>query len=205
VSGFNEAIVSFWDAIGAEGIELDDVRRHEITHGPHNRAHDRHLNIKCNGTCLDEDRMTDVTSILGAIVLKDPQAASQLLLLVYDELRMLAACKMARESAGQTPDATALVHEAYLRLVGRDPGKLWAGRAHFFAAAAEAMRRILVEKARAKHRLKRGGKLDRADVRPTRSRRLTTSGGTSCSPSMARSISSRWPTQLRPNWLATRT
>ncbi len=110
--------------------------------------------------------MSDVTSILSAIVHNDPQAASQLLPLVYDELRTLAARKMARESAGQTLDATALVHEAYLRLVGGDPGKVWAGRAHFFAAAAEAMRRILVEKARAKHRLKRGGKLDRADIAP---------------------------------------
>jgi len=106
--------------------------------------------------------MSDVTSILSSIASDDPQAASRLLPLVYEELRVLAARKMARESAGQTLDATALVHEAYLRLVGGDPGKLWAGRAHFFAAAAEAMRRILVEKARSKHRLKRGGNLDRA-------------------------------------------
>ncbi len=110
--------------------------------------------------------MSEVSSILSAIVLNDPRAASQLLPLVYDELRTLAARKMARESAGQTLDATALVHEAYLRLVGGDPGKVWAGRAHFFAAAAEAMRRILVENARAKHRLKRGGKRDRAELKP---------------------------------------
>jgi RNA polymerase sigma factor (TIGR02999 family) len=110
--------------------------------------------------------MSDVTSILSAIARNDPQAASQLLPLVYDELRTLAARKMARESTGQTLDATALVHEAYLRLVGGDPGKVWAGRAHFFAAAAEAMRRILVENARGKHRLKRGGNLDRAEIEP---------------------------------------
>jgi RNA polymerase sigma factor (TIGR02999 family) len=110
--------------------------------------------------------MSDVAPILSAIVLNDPQVASQLLPLVYDELRTLAARKMAHEAAGQTLDATALVHEAYLRLVGGDPGKVWAGRAHFFAAAAEAMRRILVEKARARHRLKRGGEFDRADIAP---------------------------------------
>ena len=74
--------------------------------------------------------------------------------------------KMAREPAGQTLDATALVHEAYLRLVDDDPDKLWAGRAHFFGAAAEAMRRILVENARAKHRIKRGGTVTRADIEP---------------------------------------
>ena len=91
--------------------------------------------------------MSDVTSILNAIDQNDPRAASQILPLVYDELRKLAAHKMAREPAGQTLDATALVHEAYLRLIGGDPDKVWDGRAHFFAAAAEAMRRILVEKA----------------------------------------------------------
>jgi RNA polymerase sigma factor (TIGR02999 family) len=110
--------------------------------------------------------MSDVTSILSAIALNDPQATRQLLPLVYDELRRLAARKMAHEPAGQTLDATALVHEAYLRLVGGDPAKVWAGRAHFFAAAAESMRRILVEKARAKQRLKRGGNPGRADIDP---------------------------------------
>jgi RNA polymerase sigma factor (TIGR02999 family) len=110
--------------------------------------------------------MSDVTSILSAIALNDPQAASQLLPLVYDELRKLAARKMAREPAGQTLDATALVHEAYLRMVGDDPGKVWAGRAQFFAAAAESMRRILVEKARAKQRLKRRAKPGRAEIAP---------------------------------------
>jgi RNA polymerase sigma factor (TIGR02999 family) len=106
------------------------------------------------------------TSLRSAIDPNDPRAAFHLLPLVYDELRKLAAQKMAREPAGQTLDATALVHEAYLRLIGDDPGKVWAGRAHFFAAAAEAMRRILVEKARARHRLKRGGNFARAPVEP---------------------------------------
>jgi RNA polymerase sigma factor (TIGR02999 family) len=110
--------------------------------------------------------MSEATAIYSAMAEDYPRAASQLLPLVYDELRGLAARKMARESPGQTLDATALVHEAYLRLVGGDPGKVWAGRAHFFAAAAEAMRRILVEHARAKHRKKRGGELDRADIDP---------------------------------------
>jgi RNA polymerase sigma factor (TIGR02999 family) len=110
--------------------------------------------------------MSDVTSILIANLGQDPRAACQLLPLVYDELRRLAARKMANEAPGQTLDATGLVHEAYLRLVGADPGKDWDGRAHFFAAAAEAMRRILVENARAKHREKRGGKCGRVDVDP---------------------------------------
>src|SRR5271156_6109599 len=110
--------------------------------------------------------MSDATSILNAIEQNDPRAASQILPLVYDELRKLAARKMAHEPAGQTLDATALVHEAYLRLIGGDPDRIWGGRAHFFAAAAEAMRRILVEKARARHRLKRGGRFDRAQLDP---------------------------------------
>ena len=90
--------------------------------------------------------------------------AHELLPLVYDELRRLAAQRMARESPGQTLQATALVHEAYLRLVGGDPNRPWAGRGHFFAAAAEAMRRILVENARRRHRLKRGGHRARVDL-----------------------------------------
>jgi RNA polymerase sigma factor (TIGR02999 family) len=97
-----------------------------------------------------------VTSIFCAIEQGDPRAAEQLLPLVYDELRKLAAQKLAQENPGQTLQATALVHEAYLRLVGtQDPG--WNGRGHFFAAAAEAMRRILVENARRKKRLRHGG------------------------------------------------
>src|SRR5262245_43232 len=107
--------------------------------------------------------MADVTRILSAIEQGDRQAADQLLPLVYDELRRLAAQRLARESPGQTLQGTALVHEAYLRLVGsHDPG--WNGRGHFFAAAAEAMRRILVENARRKASLKRGEGLERVDL-----------------------------------------
>ena len=98
--------------------------------------------------------MNDVTRILSAIEQGDPQAAEQLLPLVYDELRRLAEQKMARENPGQTLQATALVHEAYLRLVDRDQVQCWDSRGHFFAAAAEAMRRILIENARRKKRLK---------------------------------------------------
>ncbi len=111
--------------------------------------------------------MSDVTRILSAIEQGDPKAAEQLLPLVYDALRKLAAQKLAQERPGQTLEATALVHEAYLRLVGassKDAAREWQGRAHFFAAAAEAMRRILVEKARRKTRQKHGGGLRRADI-----------------------------------------
>jgi RNA polymerase sigma factor (TIGR02999 family) len=94
--------------------------------------------------------MADVTGILSAIQRGEPKAAEQLLPLVYDELRKLAAAKMAREKPGQTLEATALVHEAYLRLVGDEQGQQWDSRGHFFAAAAESMRRILVENARRK-------------------------------------------------------
>src|SRR5579884_2120651 len=105
--------------------------------------------------------MNDPTRILNAIDEGDPHAAEQLLPLVYDELRRLAAQKLAHEKSGQTLDATALVHEAYLRLVGGDPDRPWDNRRHFFAAAAEAMRRILVEKARQRKRRKHGGGLQR--------------------------------------------
>ena len=101
--------------------------------------------------------MSDVTQILSAIEQGDPRAAEQLLPLVYDELRRLAAEKMAQERPGQTLQATALVHEAYLRLVGAEQAQHWEGRGHFFAAAAEAMRRILINRARDKGRQKRGG------------------------------------------------
>jgi RNA polymerase sigma factor (TIGR02999 family) len=105
--------------------------------------------------------MSDVTRILSAIEQGDPHAAEQLLPLVYNELRQLAAQKLAQEKPGQTLQATALVHEAYLRLVaseGAEPAEgRWDSRRHFFAAAAEAMRRILLDRARDKHRLKRGG------------------------------------------------
>jgi RNA polymerase sigma factor (TIGR02999 family) len=108
--------------------------------------------------------MTEVTRILSAIEQGDPSAAEQLLPLVYDELRKLAAQKMAEEAPGQTLQATALVHEAYIRLVGRGEGQHWDSRRHFFAAAAEAMRRVLVDSARRKRRLKRGGPARRKDL-----------------------------------------
>jgi RNA polymerase sigma factor (TIGR02999 family) len=101
--------------------------------------------------------MSDVTHILAAIEQGDPGAAEQLLPLVYDELRKLAAAKLAHENPGQTLSATGLVHEAYIRLVDRDRVQQWNSRGHFFAAAAEAMRRILVDNARRKRALKRGG------------------------------------------------
>jgi RNA polymerase sigma factor (TIGR02999 family) len=110
--------------------------------------------------------MTEVTRILSAIEQGDPHAAAQLLPLVYDELRKLAAAKLAQERPGRTLEATALVHEAYLRLVDVDKEQRWSSRGHFFAAAAEAMRRILVESARRKESRKRGGALERLDVDP---------------------------------------
>jgi RNA polymerase sigma factor (TIGR02999 family) len=108
--------------------------------------------------------MNDVTRIIAAIEQGDPRAADQLLPLVYDELRRLAAQRLAHEKPGQTLEATALVHEAYLRLVGSDPARMWDGRGHFFAAAAEAMRRILVDNARRKQSRKHGGDQRRADL-----------------------------------------
>jgi RNA polymerase sigma factor (TIGR02999 family) len=108
--------------------------------------------------------MSDVTSILSAIEQGDPQAASQLLPLVYEELRRLAAQKLAQEKPGQTLSATALVHEAYLRLVGPGAESHWNSRGHFFAACAEAMRRILINRARDKVRQKRGGGWRRLDL-----------------------------------------
>jgi RNA polymerase sigma factor (TIGR02999 family) len=108
--------------------------------------------------------MSEVTLILSAIEQGDPHAAEQLLPLVYEELRQLAAVQMAREKPGQTLDATALVHEAYLRLVGPADDQRWQNRGHFFAAAAEAMRRILVEAARRKKRLRHGGWLQRNEL-----------------------------------------
>src|SRR5438128_10909335 len=101
--------------------------------------------------------MTEVTQILNAIDAGDPHAAAQLLTLVYDELRLLAAQKLAQEAPGQTLQATALVHEAYLRLVDVEKAQHWNSRGHFFAAAAEAMRRILVENARRKASDRHGG------------------------------------------------
>jgi RNA polymerase sigma factor (TIGR02999 family) len=108
--------------------------------------------------------MSEVTSILSAIEAGDPQAAEQLLPLVYDELRRLAAQRMAQEKPGQTLQATALVHEAYLRLVDTEKAQHWDSRGHFFAAAAEAIRRILVNRAHEKRCLKRGGGWKRIDL-----------------------------------------
>jgi RNA polymerase sigma factor (TIGR02999 family) len=110
--------------------------------------------------------MSEVTRILSAIEQGDPHAAEELLPLVYDELRKLAAAKLAKEKPGQTLEATALVHEAYLRLVGGNQAQDWQGRRHFFAAAAEAMRRILIESARRKRGPERGGDFTRHDLDP---------------------------------------
>ena len=111
--------------------------------------------------------MNDVTRILSAIEQGDPGAAEQLLPLVYDELRKLAAQRLAQEKPGQTLQATALVHDAYLRLVGPEDGRSWDGRGHFFAAAAEAMRRILVESARRRACVRHGGGWERVDLDAT--------------------------------------
>ncbi len=108
--------------------------------------------------------MTETSRILSAIEAGDPQAASKLLPLVYNELRQLAAQRLAREKAGLTLDATSLVHEAYVRLVGDNPDLPWNGRGHFFAAASEAMRRILIENARRKRRLRHGGDKQRQSL-----------------------------------------
>jgi RNA polymerase sigma factor (TIGR02999 family) len=108
--------------------------------------------------------MSDVTRLLDAAAAGDPAAATDLLPLVYDELRKLAAARLAAEKPGQTLQATALVHEAYLRLVGDGQPRDWNGRVHFLAAAAEAMRRILIDQARRKLRTKHGGGRDRVDL-----------------------------------------
>ena len=109
--------------------------------------------------------MNDVTRILSSIEEGEPQAAEKLLPLVYEELRKLAAAKLANERPGQTLSATALVHDAYVRLVDIEEWRQWNGRTHFFAAAAEAMRRILVDRARQKSSLKRGGARTRVEFR----------------------------------------
>jgi RNA polymerase sigma factor (TIGR02999 family) len=107
--------------------------------------------------------MNDVTRILNAIERGEAKATDELLPILYEELRLLAAQRLAKESPGQTLQATALVHEVYLRLLG-DEGQTWQSRGHFFAAAAEAMRRILIENARRKQRVKRGGDRERVDL-----------------------------------------
>src|ERR1043166_5641929 len=108
--------------------------------------------------------MSEISQVLHAIEAGDGQATSKLLPLVYDELRNLAAQRLSQEKPGQTLEATALVHEPFLRLVGGDANPLWEGRGHFFAAAAEAMRRILVENARRKKRLRHGGEMQRVHL-----------------------------------------
>lgn len=122
--------------------------------------------------------MSDVTRILSAIDQGDPHAAEQLLPLVYEELRKLAAARLAQEKPGQTLQPTALVHEAYLRLVDVKKAQQFKSRGHFFAAAAEAMRRILIEAARHKQRQKRGG--ERARVELSEVDLVTNSRPTSC-------------------------
>jgi RNA polymerase sigma factor (TIGR02999 family) len=108
--------------------------------------------------------MSNVSQLLNAIEAGNPQAADQLLPLVYDKLRKLAAARLAEERPGQTLQATALVHEAWMRLVGENEAQVWNSRGHFFAAAAEAMRRILVDRARRKGRIRHGGQLERVDL-----------------------------------------
>ena len=113
---------------------------------------------------VDSAVMSNLTRLLDSAAAGDSKAAAELLPLVYDELRKLAAAKLAHEKPGQTLDATALVHEAYVRLVGADQPQDWNGRGHFFASAAEAMRRILVDNARRKQSRKHGGGLERVDL-----------------------------------------
>ena len=123
--------------------------------------------------------MSDVTRILDAIQQGDPRAGEDLLPLVYEELRKLAVTKMAQQPAGQTLQATALVHEAWLRLEG-GAARRWESRKHFFAAAAQAMRHILIERARRKLRARHGAELERVDSTQSRSRRPPTTTSVSC-------------------------
>src|SRR5262249_33959732 len=124
----------------------------------------RQLSLCRDGLCDSVVCMAGVTQILESIERGDPHAADKLLPLVYDELRKLASARLAQEKPGQTLQATALVHEAYSRLVGSENSQRWDGRGHFFAAAAEAMRRILVEQARHKGRQKSVGQRQRFDI-----------------------------------------
>jgi RNA polymerase sigma factor (TIGR02999 family) len=113
---------------------------------------------------IDVEHMSEVTRILESVQSGDPKAADELLSVVYDELRRLAAAKMSHEAPGHTLQATALVHEAWMRLIGPDQEARFENRAHFFGAAAEAMRRILVESARRKQRLKHGGRSEKINI-----------------------------------------
>ena len=142
--------------------------------------------------------MTDVTQILSEIEHGDPAAAERLLPLVYDELRKLAAAKLAHEKPGQTLQATALVHEAYLQLVDGEKAQHWNSRGHFFAAAAESMRRILVDLARRKQRPKHGGDRQRVELDDVGC--LTDERPTSCCRLTQHSKSWRRNHQKRPNW-----
>jgi RNA polymerase sigma factor (TIGR02999 family) len=150
-----------------------DVRRRALELGPERRSHAMRILVRAYNqifrSWLGVFRMSDITSILSQIEHGDPAAAEQLLPLVYDELRKLAAAKLAQEKPGQTLQATALVHDAYIRLVDVEKAQHWNSQGHFFAAAAESMRRILVDQARRKQAYKRGGQgrrisLDAADV-----------------------------------------
>ena len=144
--------------------------------------------------------MADVTQLLDAAAAGNPKAAAELLALVHDELRKLAAARMAEEKAGQTLQPTALVHEAYVRLVGGAQPQDWDGRGHFFAAAAEAMRRILVESARRKKTEKRGGASAAGTGRPplrSRARSRPTSAVTKPSPGWPRTTRRRRTLKLR--------
>ena len=143
------------------GVNGLDARRRKRIRNPFKGSEGQ---LPAGPSSISVPPMSDVTRILSAIEQGDPSAAEQLLPLVYDELRRLAATKLAQEKPGQTLQATALVHEAYLRLVGADPAQPWNSRGHFFAAAAEAMRRILVDNARRKRSRKRGGDQHRIDL-----------------------------------------
>jgi RNA polymerase sigma factor (TIGR02999 family) len=145
-----------WRAEKKRGVV--DRRMVQSRHGPECR------NAGLRFSCFEVVPMSEVTRILFAIDKGDPHAAEQLLPLVYDELRKLAAQRLAQEKPGQTLQATALVHEAYVRLVDVENPQQWNSRGHFFAAAAEAMRRILVDQARRKRSLKRGAAVSRQDL-----------------------------------------
>jgi RNA polymerase sigma factor (TIGR02999 family) len=159
VNGCGAAIRAF-SSIFDGGLErivvLERFAAHDSQVGvrPFTTYHGCVMRTARNDPPLEDDA---VARILRAVEKDEPRAAEQVLPLVYDELRRLASARLALEASGQTLQTTALVHEAYLRLVGSDPSKPWDGRGHFFAAAAEAMRRILVERARRRRRVRHGG------------------------------------------------